>query len=160
MEIIPLGHGDAAREGVRESGIRKLRLFVAQRWMDVFHLKDVLPEADFERVQTGVSASVAQLIELHGEDIPFAPDMKQIIPTTLVERVPIADVVPSEKASCCSSSSSRFNLPHEWRWIEMNEGVWTVLVVPRPTCNHLLFVSMESVLMGRCERACFVNLLF
>lgn len=69
-------------------------------------------------------------VEEYGNNIPFAPDLNIVVPVRPCdEPVPIADQdqqsTPSSKAS--STSSFRACIPHEFRWIEMKAGAWTVL---------------------------------
>ena len=132
IQSIPLVlEDDPAQEQVRDECIFRLRRQIACRWQHCFHLKTMIPTKDWERVKSEVAATIASLIELHASEIPFAPDMCDIIQQNQVEKIPVQDTfetTPDNKSST-SGKTSRSCLEHEFRWIEMGQGVWTVLVV-------------------------------
>lgn len=145
IQGIPLEENEQ-QEQLRDQEIVKLRKFIAQRWKDVYHLKTRLPDAEWNLVKDEFTSCIKGLIELHGDEIPFAPDLPDIaLPSHLsIEKQPVHDceVLGSEKAS--STTSSRLSLEHSFYWVEMPHGVWTVLqarkldvswvrVVPNPT---------------------------
>ena len=115
-------------EAVRAQGICDLRRVVARRWQHLQYLRTYLPEDDWSRVKAELKATMTSLMDLYGAEIPFAPDMDQILPTEVMEKVPVADAAEVTQAeSSASSQCSRYCLPHEFRWIEMKDGVWTVV---------------------------------
>lgn len=72
---------------------------------------------------------IQSLIEMYGEDYIFAPDVPHIVPDAKsTELAPIQHNTPNSKTSSTASSArSRTVLSHEFRWLEMPRGVWTVL---------------------------------
>lgn len=134
ISAVPLDHaekGDPEYE-VRQRRLNDLRLCIAARWKQVFELQKQIPLKDWDRVQQELSSCISGLIDIHGEEIPFAPDMSAIVSIGSSENVPLANAEssPSIKTSTSSSLSSlRQCLEHEFRWVEMNEGVWTVMIV-------------------------------
>lgn len=119
------------QEQQRNQEVVKLRKFIALRWKHLYHCKTLLPDEDWNRIKDELTSCIKGLIELHGDEIPFAPDLFDIAPPShpaSVEKVPIQEddeVLGSEKAS--STTSSRLSLEHSFYWVEMPEGVWTVL---------------------------------
>lgn len=124
---------DVAEEETRSLAIDDLRNVIAHRWLTLFRKKTMLPEPDFLAATTDLSACIASLVEQNLDEIPFAPDMKDIVPAEVIERVPIQqgnspNVSSSRKSVAASScSSTRMCIPHEFRWVEMGQGVWTAL---------------------------------
>ena len=120
-------------ERQRYQEIVKLRKFIAQRWKHAYQLKTCLPDGDWNRVKDELTSCIKGLIELHGDEIPFAPDLPDLAPPShlSVEKTPIQDceVLGSEKGS--STTSSRLSLEHSFHWVEMPHGVWTVLQARR-----------------------------
>lgn len=100
---------------------------IAHRWKRLFELKTVLPSADWSRVAEEVESCVATLVEEYGGQIPFAPNLTDlVVPDGSTDHVPVADA-DSPDTSSTSTKSVRTCIPHEFRWIAMDEGVWTCL---------------------------------
>ena len=139
MQSIPLdSDDDPAREEARRLGVNKLRVFVALRWEHVFHLKTLLPSSEWTRLSEEVSSCIRSVMDLHGDEFPWAPDMPDILVKEPENVIPLqtgdSETAKPERgssrrlsSSSTSSASSKQCLPHSFKWIEMREGVWTVL---------------------------------
>ena len=128
IEKIPvvLDDDDVATEKARDMQIQNLRRVIAHRWVHLFEMKSQLPRPDWDGVCNEVSQCLSTLIEKHGEEIPFAPDMKQLVPLDEPCEVPPIQV-DSTSSSGKDSQNSKVCMPHEFRWLELRKGVWTDL---------------------------------
>ena len=129
QDIPEVDDNDERTAQTRDAAIASLRRVIARRWSHLYELRCSLPESQWNDLSNSVTACIASLVEKNAEEIPFAPDMKVLIPE-VSEYVPITkDDSPPEKSSksISSTSSTRTCVPHEFRWLEMRHGVWTVL---------------------------------
>lgn len=126
---IPLGSDDdLAKEAERHMAIQRLRKAIAFRWNHLYNLKSQLPEPEWDTLCGEVQACMATIVEQNAlDDIPFAPDMKDIFPVGQSDRIPITNDASSPSDKSSSVASSRSCIPHEFRWLEMSQGVWTVM---------------------------------
>lgn len=133
QEIPVVLEDDPIQESERDKVIARLRLSIASRWNHAYDLKPHLPPVDWQRVIDETSVAIKGLIELHGEELPFAPDVMDIIPKeSSADAVPMQDqALDDDKRSQSTASGSvqRMCLSHEFRWVDMPRGVWTVLQV-------------------------------
>ena len=120
---------DPVAEVAREQVIQSLRVKIAKRWKRILAIKSLLPLPDWTRIIDEMVACVAALVEECGNEIPFAPDMRDIIsmPTTEKESTPVCDKDSPGSSKASSTGSTRTCIPHEFRWLQLDEGVWTAL---------------------------------
>ena len=134
---------DPEGEKSRLKAIDGLRVCIAKRWGHVYHMQLSLAYDDFKSLVDDLLGCVSDLIERHGKDLPFAPDLSCMTETfrdsclgTVVKVVEKKEgqgddaeslALTKSENSLSSNASSRSCLPHEFRWVQMKEGVWTVI---------------------------------
>ena len=160
---------DSFEEQTRHLAMCQVRRAVANRWNHLFALKDKLPLSDWERLRDEVSGCMASFVEQNDAEIIYAPDMKDLVLAELGEGAPLQDT-PQASDQASSSSSQRSCVPHEFRWLELRDGVWTVMKAcsfnqnwdfrrtrgfPWNSMFHVLQVEPEHHLDGyACYYAC------
>ncbi len=129
---------DPAKQKQKSKAIDELRICIAHRWGQLGYLRSsmTLNLSDYKQLVEDLISSVGWLCEVHGQDLPFAPDLSCMTekfrsnhfghPNQEDQKDCDLSVVASTTGSE-ASSSSRVVLPHEFRWLQMPDGVWTVL---------------------------------
>lgn len=123
---------DPVAEKRRDGEVAKLRSCIAQRWLHLFRLKSSMPHSEWAGLCEELTGCIAKFVEDNGDDIPYAPDMNRIVVLKdMTDHVPIQVEESPKQKSLSSASSSRSSakmmLSHEFKWVEMRHGVWTVL---------------------------------
>lgn len=134
---------DPEGEKSRLKAIDGLRVCIAKRWGHVYHMQKSVALDDFKKLVEDLLGCVSDLMERHGKDLPFAPDLSCFPDTfrdsclgTVVTVVENKEgqgedgesvAISKSENSLSSNASSRTCLPHEFRWVQMKDGVWTVL---------------------------------
>lgn len=119
---------DPADEHRRHLALVELRVKIANRWKEVLGVKDKIPKARYEQMVESTNATIAKLIEIHGQNIAFglSPSEKQL---SSLEPCESPAEKSAESASTRKSESSVVAstiLPHEFRFLVNQKSVWSV----------------------------------
>ena len=114
---------DPADEHQRGLALKRIRERIAKRWIEVLGSKDKVPNAKFTQMVESTNATIAKMIEIHGQNIAFClpPSEKQL---SCMD--PEENQTAAESVSNHSSGSGSNILPHEFKFLINAKSVWSV----------------------------------
>ena len=131
--------------------MKSIRERIANRWIEVLGSKTKVPNAKFQQMVESTNATIAKMIEIHGQKFAFClpPSEKQLSCLDPCANPEENGTAPDSASTNQSSASGTNILPHEFKFLVNAKSVWSVCQAwgwgKQGICRRLSWVSFQKI---------------